>query len=188
MAKHMRAFGFAFFIFLFAVAAGSCTKPEDFIVMEKQLSYENDITLPGSGLDIPVAGIPLTVSLPYTTPTDYQTRFEAMGIGADAVDEVRLKKLLITVISPEGQTLDFVDSVSVYLSAPSLPEVQIATKAAVPDGVTSVALDLYAGNLRSYVLQDSLYVRAAMGGNSIPNRDVALRVATDFYVKLKPLQ
>ncbi|HUB05921.1 MAG TPA: hypothetical protein VMB50_02920 [Myxococcales bacterium] len=81
-----------------------------------------------------------------------------------------LDSVTFTSTATPAQTFDFLDSVTVSVSAPGLPTVQVATLSPVPPGATSVSLDVVSGvNLLPYV-QAGCTVTAT-GTGSYPSQD-----------------
>jgi len=76
-------------------------------------------------------------------------------IAAEGKDVGKLETVIITegtveVLSPGGN-FDAVQSVKIILKAAGIAEITLASKDNVPEGITSATLDLYDGNLASYL-------------------------------------
>src|SRR5688572_19762368 len=69
-------------------------------------------------------------------------QFENQGYSKDQVDSVRMLELTLTIRSPAGAKFDFMDSIRFYAEADGLPRVLVAELDVVPDGVSTLALDV----------------------------------------------
>jgi hypothetical protein len=105
------------------------------------------------------------------------------------VEEFRLTQVRLTVTAPEGQTLDFLQSVSVYISADSLAEMRIASKENVPAGTGGVLeLDIpQNGDLKPYLQKNNFQLRVQVTTDQTINRNVDVAVYTKFFVDAKIL-
>ncbi|NUP06755.1 MAG: hypothetical protein HOW73_11935 [Polyangiaceae bacterium] len=110
----------------------------------------------------------------------FEQSFANQGVSPDQVDSVKVASFTIVVESPEGQTLDFVDEVAFFASAPGLDDVRIAS-ASIPDGVTSVELTVDDVELEAYATASSMTVRAEVEGHR-PDVETKLRADVVFDV------
>jgi hypothetical protein len=107
------------------------------------------VALAGCGLvkfdldqDIPaqtVQGSPLGALLPpslFSLPLTIDVETGAKSHGSGVATSAYLKSLTFTVTNPPGDTFDFLDSVSIKISAAGLPEKEIATLSPVPKAST----------------------------------------------------
>ena len=65
---------------------------------------------------------------------------------------MRLKRLTMSVVSPDGQDLSFFGDVVFLLSTDGMPTIEVATASEFPEGVSSVNFDTSGANIKEYVL------------------------------------
>ncbi|MFN8308910.1 MAG: hypothetical protein U0T73_03010 [Chitinophagales bacterium] len=136
----------------------------------------------------PVPGT-LPIGLVNITTPDVNTNstqvFSNNNTNADLLQSVKLDQLIVTVKSPPGQNLDFVKSVELYLQADGLPEVLLATKYDIPDGLTSLTLDLQNVELKEYLKKDKFRIRSNLTTDKLIGGNVELNGYCRFFVDAK---
>ncbi|HWB63388.1 MAG TPA: hypothetical protein VG603_07760 [Chitinophagales bacterium] len=133
-------------------------------------------------------GLPLTIYSPEVT-TNATQNFESNNTRADLVKSIKLNQMSLNITSPQGQTFSFLQSVSVYISAPNLPEVEIAGKQNIPSNAGSqLSLDVNDVELKSYISSDSIQLRVSSTSNQILTQDVYIDVYSKFYVQADVLK
>jgi hypothetical protein len=96
--------------------------------------------------DIPaqtITGSPLGALLPaslFAIPMNVDLSSATASHGTGPASSVTLSSLTLTVTAPAGGTFDFVDSISIDLSASGLPDTEIAKLAPVPRGKNSISI------------------------------------------------
>jgi hypothetical protein len=114
-------------------------------------------TVPGSPL-----GALLPVSL-FAIPMNVDIRSETAGHGTGPANSVTLSSVTLTVTSPAGATFDFVDSIIINVSAPGLPDVEIARLQPVP-GTSTISIPPDAGiDLLPYINAGATITASASG-------------------------
>jgi hypothetical protein len=106
----------------------------------------------------------------------FEREFANQGVTDDQVDGVRVRSFVLEVDAPSDGNLDFLESISFFASSPGLPEVRIASVAALPAGARRVELTLDDVELEQYATADSMIVRAEAAGR---RPDVETRVRAD---------
>jgi len=141
---------------------------------------------PGCGLlsfdvsqDIPaqmVPGSPLGALLPaslFAIPMNVDIQSETAAHGTGPAHSVTLSSVSLTVMSPSGATFDFVNSISIKISAsgnPNLPEVEIGRLDPVP-GRTTISIPPNGGvDLLPYINAGATITSTASG--HMPTSDV----------------
>ena len=92
------------------------------------MDFNNEIVIPSS------TGISLPINL--LTPeleTNSESTFEVNDTRKDLIEEIRLTSLILTLNAPDNADFSFLESISVYMNAQDLPEVEIAWEDDVPD-------------------------------------------------------
>jgi hypothetical protein len=92
-------------------------------------------------------------------------QFENQGYSKDQVDSVRMLELTLTIRSPAGAKFDFMDSIRFYAEADGLPRVLVAELDVVPDGVSTLALDVDSSvELQPYVVAPAMTLTTEADG------------------------
>jgi len=138
--------------------------------------------------DVPVSG---TAVVPASTLLDellglvpfdgfdeisFEREFANQGVTADQVDSVRVRSFALVIEAPADGNLDFLEGISFFASAQGLPEIRIASAAAIPTGARSVELTVDDVELEAYATAASMVVRGEVQGK---RPDVETRVRAD---------
>ena len=120
-----------------------------------------------------------------TFTSDLQKKLNDNNASIDDVESIQLTGAEFRMINPGSQNFDIVDKAYAFLSTASNPEIRVAYKDPVPDGVTSFNLDLDGGNLKDYLKQSVVNFKAT-GFTNAPNieRD-SLQAILSFRIKAK---
>lgn len=156
----------------------SCKKVDE--LTEFDIPYSTKQTLPASG--IPVGG-----TADFTTPdvqTDSQAKFAANSTAKDLISSVTMSKFSIT---NETGNLDFLRSFTVYINADGLGEVQVASKALVPDGVSMVEADVTGASIKEHIFKDKFRLRMTVSVDSLPAQEQQLKIDQVAHVSGKKL-
>jgi len=165
---------------LVLLGGSSCKKATDAInkLTEFDMSYTSDFTVPGSA--VTVTNTPFN----YTSDdiaTNSSTTFAAQKTVADKVTEIKLTRLNMS--TDAGRNFDYLKTITIYLQAPNQPEQQIATKAVVPAGVSSVDLDLSDVNIKGYLTGTTFKLRVSAVLNGTNATDQKITLAETAHVK-----
>jgi hypothetical protein len=95
------------------------------------------------------------------------------GVAPGDIQQVYLSDFVLTATDPPGSDLAFLESVEVFVSAPDLPEVIIASASGFPEGVSEVAFDLEDVDLTDYAISASMNLRTDVTGRR-PDVDTTL--------------
>jgi hypothetical protein len=87
-----------------------------------------------------------------------------------------VRSFTLTVEAPAEGNLDFLDAITFFASSEGLPEVRIASAAAIPAGARSVELTIDDVELEAYATAESMVVRAEVQGR---RPDVETRIRAD---------
>ena len=158
--------------------ASSCDKAAELTQFE--FDYTSNITIPSTfGINLP-----FDVTTP-PVPTNSSTTLSAQNTAWSLVRELRMSEVKLTVTAPDGQTLDFLQSVRLFIDADGLDEVLIASKDNIPNGTGPVLqLDITPNvDLKPYLQKDNFQIRAAVVTDQTVNRNVDVAVYTKFFVR-----
>lgn len=110
--------------------------------------------------------------------------FENNQTTKDHVQAAQVKLIRLSVIDPEGATFDFLNEISFFIASPKHAKVQVATKA-VPNGATTVELDLSDVDVGPYVRDDTFSVTTTANGRN-PSEDTTVRAELTLHVVAQP--
>ncbi len=106
---------------------------------------------------------------------------------SDKLISVKIDSLILSLTDPASLKLDFIKSVKIYISAKGQPEVLAAEKNPVPAGLRTLALEVRAGELKSYFQQDSVQLRVVAALNGIPPSTTKINLKNLIKVVANPL-
>ena len=167
----------------------SCIKinPINNLNINVNIPYNQQVTVPQVagdtfGMDLPAGGISLAFPV-VPLATNSQTYITQYNTSADKIVEVDLDSFALQILSPGSQNFDFLDSVQLYLSAPSQPEVLVAYNYKVSKGQNTLNLNTITSvNLKNYFIQDTLYLRISTHINAIPATGTQINSYTVFHM------
>lgn len=114
--------------------------------------------------------------------SDLEAELQKNNASLDLLDELRLKSIEISTLD-SGSNFDPIESLEIWLEAPGKPEVLIAGKNPVPDGLTTVEMEVSNGdNLQDYLKGESFTYRIK-GTNSGPVAAMNLKIKAVWGVK-----
>lgn len=91
------------------------------------------------------------------------------GVEPGDVANVYLTSFTLEATSPAGADLSFLSGLTVWVEAPDLARVQIASASAFPEGQPLVALDLEPVDLADYVVSESMTFSTEVEGHRPPD-------------------
>ncbi len=159
----------------------SCDKLDELTKFD--IEYSQRATIPSStGIDLP-----FDVFTP-ETETNSESEFEINDTRKDLIEEIRLTQLELVIISPDGADFSFLESISVFISADGLDEIQIASLAEVSDNTgTRLNLDTSDIDLKDYIKSDKFSLRLNTVTDELLSTDHELEVNSTFFVDAKIL-
>lgn len=97
--------------------------------------------------------------------------------------------MTLTIQSPDGVSLDFLNEISIFLDADNLDEVLIASKSNIPeDGSTTIDMNVDGSiNLKEYVTSDEFVFTTTTKTDQTVNQDITVEIKTVFFVDAKVL-
>ncbi len=173
-----------------ALAFASCDKVKNLANINQNLTYTESIdipSLPGNIDTLPPGGV--TAYFPgQGIPTNSQAYLNQFNTKPSLITHVKLTKLQAVMQQPQGGNFDFIDSISVYLSAQGLDEKLVAYKYGIPKGTTTLDLECQPDlNIKEYFLKDTMYLR--FGGHfvSVPAANSKIDLTSVFNLLANPL-
>lgn len=142
------------------------------------IEMKSEATIPSSiGVNVP-----LDVNSP-DVETNSESTFEVNDTRKDKIEQIILQKLHLTISSPTGQDFSFLKSISIYISADGLDEVQIAYKDPVPTSVTDVLeMDVTSADLQAYVKKDQFDLRLNTITDEVITQNYTIEIYQQYFV------
>jgi len=146
------------------------------------IEVEDTVTVEGGGLLSELVGTLGFDGFTQMNLIDAQ-ELQNQGVSPGDIQEVFLSELTLSALSPDGADLSFIESLDVYVEAPDLPQVLVATQDSFPDGQDVVTFDLLGVDLTEYVVSESMTLTTDVTGNQ-PEDDTQVKayVAIDVRV------
>ncbi|WP_086475865.1 hypothetical protein [Arenibacter amylolyticus] len=160
---------------------GGCDKLDELTKFE--MDYKQRVVIPASaGMDLP-----FDVFTP-KTETNSSSEFAVNDTRKDLIEEIVLRKLTLSIISPEGEDFSFLESITVFMSAEDLPEIKIAWNDEVSATVGGVLeLEVSDDDLKEYIKKDSYSLRVNTVTDELLKSDHEIEIASIFFVDAKIL-
>ena len=147
------------------------------------MDFNNEIVIPSS------TGISLPINL--LTPeveTNSESTFEVNDTRKDLIEEIRLTSLILTLNAPNNADFSFLESISVYMNAQDLPEVEIAWEDDVPDNAgNQISLNVSNEDFKEYIKKDEFSLRVNTITDEILTSDHQIDIASSFFIDAKIL-
>ncbi len=178
---------------ILCIAIAACNKVKQLAFINVDIPYSGQITIQQIQGD--TFGIPLPpggASLPFPAvpfATNYKASVSQYGTSTDKILKVDLKSFSLQILSPSNQNYDFMDSIQVFLSAPSQPEVLIAYQYGIPKGLMTLTLTTDTSvNLKNYFTQDTMNYRLNTHINAVPQTGTEMKISPVINLQANPLQ
>jgi hypothetical protein len=169
-----------------------CNKVKQLANINADIPYSTEVNVPqvdgyDAGIPLPPGGLELP-SVTVGVATNSKEYLSQYGTAANMVTTVYLKSLSIEIKSPPNQNFDFLDNIQVYISAPSKPEILIASQNNIPKGASTLHLTTNTeANLKDYYVQETINLRLAGNINAVPPAGEVLSIASVFHLVANPL-
>lgn len=162
----------------------SCQKTKDKIdqLTEFDIPYSSNVTVVATSFT-PAPSTTQTATADFTTPdvqTNSGTTFAAQKTATDKISEIKLTRLNITT---NAGNFNYLKNVTIFIQATGQPEVQIATKTNIPDGLTSIDMDLGDVNVKNYVTGSTFKFRINVVADGLITSDQTITVSETLHVK-----
>jgi hypothetical protein len=152
----------------------SCKKkPTEF-----DIDYTNTVTIPASSITV---NVPANFESP-EIPTESKEKFSSKKTLKDYVEEIKMTRFNLSV---DNGNLDFLKSLSIYIKASNQPDVLVATKTVIPQGVSSFAMDLEDLNIKEYIFNETIKFKVNVTIQSGMANTAQLKMDQTVHVKAK---
>lgn len=160
----------------------ACGNPADLDNFD--VTIEEMTSVPGAtAVELLLDGFPVVDGLANFDLTD-SSEFKNGQYSPDDVGSVRLERLTISVVSPDGQDLSFFGDVAFLLSTDGMPTIEVATASEFPEGVSSVNFDTSNADIKEYVLAQAGSFTVEVSDTKRPPQETALKITAVFEVDL----
>ncbi len=154
----------------------SCDKIDK--LTQFDLDMETQVTIP-SGLPI---NTPFDIPTP-PIPTQSSQVFENNNTSKDLIEQAKLKKMKLSIISPATGNFDFIKDIEIYISADGLPEKKIAWIYDHPNDRQNILnLETTTIDLKDYVKKDEISIRIKTVTDEILTQDYEIKVEYTFFI------
>lgn len=103
------------------------------------------------------------------------------GVQPGDIETAVVTRFVLEVVDPSDADLSFISTLEIWVDAPDLDPVMVASQTDFPSGVSSVDFILEEVDLVDYVVSDSLSITTEASG-SIPSDTVTIRATADFEI------
>jgi hypothetical protein len=176
-----KIFGYLFIATLLGLGL-SCKKKEVDKLTEFDINYTTNLSIPSAS--VPVSSP--TTSVEFTTPnvpTQQAAKFNAEGTAKNLISEIKMTKFVLSAVGT-GANLDYLKSLTIYIKASNVGEQMIASKTSIPDGLTTISMDLQDTNIKNYIFEDNIQFRVvATFDVSSASTDQTLKMDETVHVK-----
>jgi len=163
-------------ILLLSLGLSSCEKADELTKFD--LEFNTTTTIPstatiGLGFDL--------LTPPVESNTD--TEFAGHGTDRDHIEDIKLKTLDLTILSPDGSNFDFLESISLFIKADGLDEIELASRSDIPNGLgTKLSLQTSNSDLQAYLKSPSFTLRVNTVTDELITEDHDINIYTVFSV------
>jgi len=159
----------------------SCKKVDQFT--QFNMDFDNQIIIPST------VGINLPINI--LTPemeTDSESTFELNDTRKDLIEEIRLTSLTLSLQSPNGADFSFLESISIYMNAQDLPEVEIAWSENIPESIgNQISLNVSGNDFKEYIKKDQFSLRVNTITDEIITADHTINISSSYFIDAKIL-
>lgn len=131
------------------------------------------------------------IDIPFTIYTSEQStnseiEFESNDTRKDKIQQIILKELNITIISPQGEDFSFLNNLEIYLSSTNQAEEKVAYLNKISDNIGNELICKVVGqDLQKFVKDDKYKVRLVTVTDEIITQDIDVNIYTNFFVDAK---
>ena len=177
---------------ILATSFTACQKIKNLANITFDVPYSQTVTVPSVpgytyGIALPAGGIGLP--FPATTvATNASQYFNQYHASSKNIVSAYLSNLNMQIIAPPNQYFDFLDSIQLFISTETQPEVLVAYQYNISKWMKQISLVIVPNvNLKNYFVQDSITVRLNAHINAIPASGTQVQISGKFSVTANPL-
>lgn len=148
-------------------------------LLQFDMPFEEQVTIPAFTL----INQPFDLTTPQI-PTNYKNSFDEKGTSKELIESILLKKLTLSLLSPQSGDLDFLKNLEIFILAANLPESKVAWKdVGTMAGVKLLQLELGDSNLKNYITSDWFSLRLHSLNDQDVTVDQVIKVASIFRIQ-----
>lgn len=159
---------------LFLLTLG-CKKAAEFTQFD--MDFNETIIIPSST----GVSIPFNLFTP-NVETNSESTFEINDTRKDLIEEIKLTKLDLEISSPSNADFSFLNSISIFISADNLDEVEIAWLTNISSSSNTLSLSLTGIDLKEYIKKDEFSLRVNTETDEILTSDHHIDIKSTFFV------
>jgi hypothetical protein len=174
---------------LLLLPVAGCRKIRDLANINVNIPYSTEVTVPPiyeEGVPIPFGGVNANIG-PIGIKTNSKEYLAQYNTNAEKIRAVRLAQFSLKILSPASETIDFLDTVRIYMSAAGQPEFLAAYQFGRANGKDSIALTCSQQELKNYFLADEVFIKLNGRFNRVPAPGTRLGIYTVFNMVANPL-
>src|SRR5690554_6815585 len=145
-----------------------------------EIPFTASVVIPSST----VVDLPINIMTP-EIETNSASIFKVNDTRKNLVKEIVLKSMALDVTSPSSGNLNFLESISIYMSAEGLDEVKIAWKEDVPADLKTLNLDVTGADLKEYIKADKFSLRMNIKTDELVTSEHHIDIHSVFFVDAK---
>jgi hypothetical protein len=177
------------FIIAFVGFNLSCKKKEVDKSIDFNIDYTTNLTIPSASMTISnpsVTPTPVEFTTP-NVPTQQATKFSEAGTSQNLIDKIVMTRFNLSAIGTGTNTanLDYLNSLTIYIKAAGLSEAMIASKSNIPNGISSLAMDLQDVNIKEYIFKDNIQFRVSATFDATATSNQTLKMDETVTVSAK---
>ncbi|MEA3445893.1 MAG: hypothetical protein U9R19_14335 [Bacteroidota bacterium] len=168
-------------ILILAILIQGCNAIDKLTIFD--IDYSDEIVIP-SAIGI---NLPFNVFTPEIS-TNSESTFEINDTRKDLVEEIKIKKLKLSIISPANADFSFLNSINIYLNADGLDEMLLGWNNDIPnDAGNTIELELSNEDFQEFIKKDEINLRVNTVTDKLLLSDHELKVDAVFRVNAKIL-
>ena len=104
------------------------------------------------------------------------------GVQPGDIEGVYFDRFVLQVLRPQGEDLSFLDAMSIYLEAPGVPSVLVASAASFPEGVDRVEFQVQSDeDITAHLVSRSMTLTTEVNGHR-PSEDIDIEASFSLSV------
>jgi hypothetical protein len=165
------------YILLFITLALFTSCSEEDQEVSFYIPTEIEYTIPSSS----AINLPFNILTP-EVETNAQAEFSSNNTRANLIKEVELSNLSFEILNPEGEDFSFLSSITVFIAAEGLPEVEVASSDNINPNTNKLVLQTTDLNLQDYLKKETYTMRINTITDEVLTQDHRLEIKSQFFV------
>ncbi|QCX40107.1 hypothetical protein FF125_17250 [Aureibaculum algae] len=147
------------------------------------MDYDSSMTIPSStGINLP-----FVLNTPQME-TNSESEFESNNTHKDLIEDIRLRVLDLTLVSPDNEDFSFLESIKIYIVAEGLQELEIAFNEDVSETIgKTLELQTVDVDIQEYIKKDKFSLKVQAVTDEVLTSDHQIDIHSEFFVDAKIL-